>query len=65
MTERDMRTQAATRAMWSDHPLNIACRKAVGETFSVRDLIAFVRQMPQPEFNACMFGARVIERRAS
>lgn len=61
--ELDIRKDAAVRALWSDHPLNRACRAAIGETFALRDLIAFVQRMPSEEFRACMFGAGVVSDR--
>lgn len=54
------RREAAARAFWSDHPLIWLYRETTGETdVSLKKLIAFTEQLPQPIFNACMFMAGV------
>lgn len=56
----DERTLAARRALWSNHPLALAALEHHGgESVSLRQLIAFVRTMPQDQFNAAMFSAGV------
>lgn len=47
------RRAAAVRAFWSDHPLNLTYRRTRGETFSLREFIAFVLDLPQEQFEAC------------
>ena len=44
------RIKAACRSFWSDHPLNIAYRHERGETFSLKEFIAFVLAMPAERF---------------
>jgi hypothetical protein len=66
-TEADARRDAAARALWSNHPLIAAYRKATGKwDVSLKALIRFTVALPQDQFNACMFGAGVRDpRRAS
>lgn len=47
------RREAAIRAFWSDDPLNLSFRRSRGETFSLREFIAFVLDLPQEQFEAC------------
>lgn len=47
------RRDAAVRAFWSDDPLNLTYRRSRGETFSLREFIAFVLDLPQEQFEAC------------
>jgi hypothetical protein len=59
--ETEIRTAAACRAFWSNHPLNLAYRQANGtETFPLSAFVAFVREMPADDFAACMFSAAVL-----
>lgn len=51
--QRADRRDAAIRAFWSDHPLNLSFRRTRGETFSLREFIAFVLDLPQEQFDAC------------
>lgn len=51
--EQAARREAAVRSMWSDNPLNLSARQAIGETFTLRQLIAFVTAMPADQFEAC------------
>jgi hypothetical protein len=58
ITDEHIRREAAIRHFWSDHGLNLAYRRATGAaSFSLRQLIAFVRAMPADEFVACTNGA--------
>jgi len=45
------RRDAAVRAFWSDRPLNLACREVVGQTFTLKALIAFAEGIPQERFD--------------
>jgi len=48
------RTDSARRSFWSDDPLNITFRQETGKTtFSLREFIAFVIELPQEQFEAC------------
>lgn len=51
--QRTERRDAAIRAFWSNHPLNLTFRQSRGETFSLREFIAFVLDLPQEQFDAC------------
>lgn len=57
-TAVQIRTDAACRAFWSNHPLNLEMRKTRDE-FTISEFIAFVVAMPADKFNACMFSAGV------
>jgi len=60
LSEAEIRREAARRAFWSSHPLVDAFRRARAvDDVRLKELIAFVETMPQPEFNACMFSAGV------
>ncbi len=47
------RRDAAVRAFWSDDPLNMTFRRSRGDTFTLREFIAFVLDLPQEQFDAC------------
>ena len=53
-TETTLRRDAARKAFWSDHPLNLTYRQEIGSsTFSLKSFIAFVVAMPREQFDAC------------
>ncbi len=45
------RRDAAISAFWSDHPLNLSFRRT-RETFSLREFIGFVLDLPQEQFES-------------
>ncbi|WP_315833947.1 hypothetical protein [Bradyrhizobium prioriisuperbiae] len=57
MATEETRRAAACRSFWSDDPLNVRFRSAVGgRPFSLKEFISFVLAMPAAEF------ARVVGR---
>ena len=57
MTSRDTdrRGEAARRVFWSEHPLIDAFRMSCGvDDVPLKKFIAFVREMPNRQFDACM-----------
>jgi len=51
------RRTAAVKAFWSDHPLNLTFRRQTGKTtFNLKAFIAFVIELPEEQFEACVRG---------